>query len=69
MAEKTVTEILEALARIETDVRTIAKNAADHEARLRVLEGKSGKRMEQITVSVITAVLVGLVGYALGKVF
>ena len=69
MAEKTITEILEALARIETDVKTIAGNGADHEARLRALEGKSGKRMEQITVSVITAILVGLVGYALGKVF
>ncbi len=69
MAEKTVTEILEALARIETDVRTIARNAADHETRLRALEGRSGKRMEQITVSVITAVLVGVVGYALGKLF
>ena len=67
MAEKTITEILEALARIETELKTIAKNGADHESRLRALEGKSGKRMEQITVSVITAVLVGLVGYALGK--
>lgn len=69
MAEKTVAEILEALARIETDVKTIAKNAADHETRLRALEGRSGRQMEQITVSVITAALVGIVGYVLGKLF
>lgn len=69
MAEKTVTDILEALARIETNVETIAQNSADHETRLRTLEQKSGKRMEQISLAVITAALVGVVGYAVGKLF
>ena len=69
MAERTVTEILEALARIETDVKTIAKNSADHEARLRILEQKNGKRMESLTLAAVTAAVVGIVGYAIGKLF
>jgi septal ring factor EnvC (AmiA/AmiB activator) len=69
MAEKTVTEILEALARIETDVKTIAKNGADHETRLRALEQKSGKRMESLTLAAVSAVIVGIVGYLMGKLF
>ncbi|MBQ4423725.1 MAG: hypothetical protein II872_05335 [Clostridia bacterium] len=69
MAERTVTEILEALARIETNVKTIAENGADHEARLRLLEQKSGKRWESLSLAAITAALVGLVGFAMGKLF
>ena len=69
MAEKTVTEILEALARIETDVKTIAKNGADHETRLRAVEQKSGKRMESLTLAAVSAVIVGIVGYLMGKLF
>lgn len=69
MAERTITEILEALARIETDVKTIAKNGADHEARLRALEHKSGKRMEAISLAAISAAVVGVIGYAIGKLF
>lgn len=69
MAEKTVTEILEALARIETDVKTIAKNGADHETRLRALEQKSGKRMESLMLAAVSAVIVGIVGYLMGKLF
>ncbi|MBQ1821789.1 MAG: hypothetical protein II117_09330 [Clostridia bacterium] len=69
MAERTVSEILEALARIETNVKTIAKNSADHESRLRALEQKSGKRMESLTLAVLSAVAVGVVGYFTGKLF
>ncbi len=69
MAEKTISDILEALARIEANVDTIVRNSADHETRLRTLEQKSGKRMEQITLAVITAALVGVVGYVMGKLF
>lgn len=69
MAERTITEILEALARIETDVKTIAQNAADHEERLRTLEQKSGRRWDALTLSVLTAAAVGIVGYVLGKLF
>ena len=69
MAERTVAEILESLARIETNVKTIAKNSADHEARLRELEQKSGKRADAISLAVISAAVVGVIGYAIGKLF
>lgn len=69
MAERTVTEILEALARIETDVKTIAKNGADHEARLRTLEQRSGKRFDALVLSAVSAAVVGVIGYAIGKLF
>ncbi len=69
MAERTVSEILEALARIETDVKTIARNGADHEQRLRALEQRNGKRWEALTLSILTAAAVGIVGYVLGKIF
>ena len=69
MAERTITEILEALARIETNVKTIAENGADHEERLRALESKSGKRWDALTLSLLSAVVVGIAGYVLGKLF
>ena len=69
MAERTVSEILEALARIETNVKTIARNSADHEARLRELESKSGKRFDALVLAAISAAVVGLIGYAIGKLF
>lgn len=69
MAERTVTEILEALARIETNVKTIAKNSADHEARLRELEHKNGKRFDALLLSAVSAAIVGVIGYAIGKLF
>lgn len=67
MAERTISEILEALARIETNVKSIAKNSADHETRLRELEQRSGKRMDAITLAAISAAVVGVIGYAIGK--
>ena len=69
MAERTITEILEALARIETNVKTIAKNSADHEARIRELEQKSGKRFDALVLAAISAAVVGVIGYAFGKLF
>lgn len=69
MAERTISEILESLARIETNVKTIAKNSADHETRLRELEQKNGKRFDAIMLSAISAAIVGVIGYAIGKLF
>lgn len=69
MAERTVSEILESLARIETNVKTIAENGADHEARIRELEQKSSKRMEALTLSILSAIAVGVIGYVIGKLF
>ena len=69
MAERTVSEILEALARIETNVKTIAKYSADHEARLRELEQKNGKRFDALILSALSAAIVGVIGYVIGKLF
>ena len=69
MAERTIAEIMEALARIEANVQTIAGNAEDHEHRLRKLEQRGSKRWDAWTLSVLTAAAVGVVGYVLGKLF
>lgn len=58
-------EVLERLARIETKLDALD----DHEARLRELEGKSGKRWDSITLAAITALFVGIIGFAIGKLF
>jgi hypothetical protein len=67
MAERTIGEIMEALARIETSVDSIALNSADHEARIRALEGKSGKRWDAVITTTIAAVITLIVGVILGK--
>lgn len=69
MAERTVAEILEALARIEANVQTIAENGADHEKRLRSLEQRGTKRWDALSLSILTAAAVGVIGYILGKIF
>lgn len=58
-------EVLERLTRIETKLDALD----DHEQRLRELEGKSGKRWDSITLAAITAIFVGIVGFAIGKLF
>ena len=58
-------EVLERLARIETKLDALD----DHEKRLRDLEGKSGKKWDSVTISVITAIIVGIVGFCIGKLF
>lgn len=56
-------EILERLTRIETKLDALD----DHEQRLRELEGKSGKRWDSLALAAITAVVVGVIGFAIGK--
>lgn len=58
-------EVLERLARIETKLDALD----DHEKRLRDLEGKSGKKWDSVTISVITSIVVGVVGFIIGKLF
>ena len=69
MAERSISDILEALARIEANLETIAENGADHEQRLRLLEQRGAKRWDAISLSVLTAAAVGVAGYILGKIF
>jgi Protein of unknown function (DUF1267). len=62
-------EVLTRLTRIETKIDSYKPQLDDHEARIRELEGKSGKKWDAITISIITAILVGIVGFAIGKIF
>ena len=65
MDNEQVTEILTKLARIETKLDLID----DHEKRLRDLENKPAKRWDSITISVLSAIFVGIIGYIIGKLF
>lgn len=62
-------EVLTRLTRIETKIDSYKPQLDDHEARIRELEGKSGKKWDAITISIITSILVGIVGFAIGKLF
>lgn len=66
MPDPSLNEIMQMLTRIETTLETVAQNAADHETRLRTLEGRSGARWDALMLSVLTTVIVGAVGYFLG---
>ena len=69
MIKESLTDIKTGVARIETKIDAQAKTINDHETRLRDLEGKSGKRWDAVTISVITAALVGIAGFVIGKLF
>lgn len=64
-----LTRIETRLSIIETKMDNYKPQLDDHEARIRELEGKSGKKWDAATISIITAILVGIVGFALGKLF
>ncbi len=66
MSDPSLNEIMQMLTRMETTLETVAKNTADHETRLRTLEGRGGARWDALMLSVLTAVIVGAVGYFLG---
>ncbi len=62
-------EVLTRLTRIETKIDSYKPQIDDHEARIRELEGKNGKKWESVVTAIISAVLVGIVGYIVGKLF
>lgn len=64
-----LTQIETRLSIIETKMDNYKPQLDDHEARIRELEGKSGKKWDAVVLSIITAVLVGIVGFAVGKLF
>lgn len=66
---KPMNEVLEKLIRIEAKIDVYKSQLDDHEARIRELEGKSGKKWDAISLSVVTEILVGIVGYTIGKLF
>ena len=67
--QKQLNEVLKGNTRIEAKIDVHNQQLVDHEARLRELEGKSGKRWESISLAAITALFVGVIGFAIGKLF
>lgn len=67
MPEQNVTQILQTLARMEATLNAIASSIADHEQRIRKLEGRGAKRWDALTLSAITSIIVGVIGYFLGR--
>lgn len=71
MSEEQVTmqEILTKLTRIETMLESVKPQLDDHEARIRELEGKSGKRWDSISLVALTTLIAGIIGVVIGKLF
>lgn len=67
--ENVMNAVLEKLTRIETKIDVYKSQLDDHEARIRELEGKSGKKYDAVSLAIITAVFVGIVGFVIGKLF
>lgn len=67
--DELMNEVISRLARIETKLDAHTPQLNDHETRIRELESKSGKRWESLTLAAITAVVVGVIGFAIGKLF
>lgn len=58
----------EMLGRIETKLDTALKDIDDHEARLRNIEGKGGRRWETLVGQIIGLAAAGFIGWFLGRV-
>lgn len=57
-----------ALGEINTKLDTALKGIDDHECRLRILEGKGGKRWEALVGQIIGLIAAGAVGWFLGQI-
>ena len=55
------------LERIESKLDTALTDISDHEARLRSLEGKGGKRWEAVVTEIIKWAAILAVGYYIGQ--
>lgn len=67
MINEALTAIKMTVTRIETKIDAQGDTISDHEDRLRTLEGKAGKRWDSVVAAIISAVIVGVVGFAIGK--
>lgn len=65
--QKQLSEVVRGNTRIEAKLDTHHQQLNDHELRLRELERKPGKRWDSLAMSVVTALVVGVIGYMLGK--
>jgi hypothetical protein len=64
-AERTMIETQ--LTEIKTMLKTIMEQGKDHETRLRALEGEKGKKWDSVATAILSAIVVGVVGFFLGK--
>ena len=69
MDECKVQEMFQTLTRIDTKLDMALTQLEDHETRLRVLEGKSGKRWDTLVAQIISLLVAGGLGVLLGKLF
>lgn len=63
-----MTEILKQLAAINTKLDNMAKVNEDHEKRLRAIEAQGGKKWENLSTTILTALATAVLGYFLGQV-
>jgi hypothetical protein len=66
--EKELMDMKQILARMETKLDSVVNITGDHEERLRLLEGKNGKRWENLIGQIIALIVAAIVGYFLGKI-
>lgn len=66
--ENDMNEVITRLTRIETKIDTYKPQLDDHEARIRELEGKAGKKWESVITAIIAAIVGGIVGYFINKI-
>lgn len=67
MATQDVQDILQELAAISTNMKTVLSRIEDHENRLRLIEGKGGKRWELVIGQVVNFIVAAGMGLLLGK--
>lgn len=63
--EKEIGKMLQQLSRIEAMLANALSDLEDHEARLRCLEQKGGKRWESLVGQIITLLVAGFAGWLL----
>lgn len=69
MLEARMRDVEDTLARIETKLDTSLHNIGDHEARLRQLECKDGKKWDGLIAQIIALIVAAIFGVIAGRYF
>lgn len=64
--ERKITDMLQKLTEINTKLDTALNELSDHETRLRMLEGASGKRWDSIVTALISVIVGAVAGLFIG---